>query len=298
MPLLLGQIGKRVMSAGWSPSNLMGLLGEQRQFLHDAPPGLASLFGASEATPRANTYERDEVRPVRPHDTEVRNIPAAAHHAAPRRSNAWLWAIPLLALIPLLLFLFGRDGGRRSDVATATPGSPIPTGSPRPTEPTAVATAGRASLGAMMDRRLPNDVTIRVPSNGLENKLLVFIQDPAQGVTKETWFTFDRLEFETNSANLSPGASEQLRSIAEILKAYPQVKVKIGGYTDNAADAADNRTLSEQRATAAMNQIAAFGVDRSRLEAEGYGESHPIADNGTPEGRQQNRRVDIRVTAK
>jgi K(+)-stimulated pyrophosphate-energized sodium pump len=76
------------------------------------------------------------------------------------------------------------------------------------------------------------------------------------------------------------------------------VKVKIGGYTDNTAERSYNLKLSQDRANAAMNQIASLGVDRSRMEAEGYGDADPIADNSTPEGRQRNRRVDIRVTDK
>ena len=82
------------------------------------------------------------------------------------------------------------------------------------------------------------------------------------------------------------------------MQAYPAVRVKIGGYTDNSADSAYNLKLSQERAEAATDRIATLGVDRSRLEAEGYGEAHPIADNATPQGRQRNRRVDIRVTNK
>ena len=89
-----------------------------------------------------------------------------------------------------------------------------------------------------------------------------------------------------------------MRNIAEILRAYPQVKVQIGGHTDNVADANYNLKLSRERATNTMNQIASMGIDRSRLDAEGYGETRPVADNSTDEGRQRNRRVDIRVTEK
>ena len=120
----------------------------------------------------------------------------------------------------------------------------------------------------------------------------------ARPATSETWFSFDRLQFENDSTTLTPASNEQLRNIAEILKAYPNVNVKIGGYTDNVADDAYNMKLSQERATNTMNQIAALGVAPSRMEAEGYGENNPIADNSTPDGRQRNRRVDIRVTEK
>jgi outer membrane protein OmpA-like peptidoglycan-associated protein len=127
---------------------------------------------------------------------------------------------------------------------------------------------------------------------------LTFITDPTKAVDKETWFSFDRLEFETDSAELKPSSSEQLSNIASILKAYPQVAVKIGGYTDNTGDAAHNLKLSEDRATSTLNELVALGIPKSRLAAEGYGQQFPVADNSTPEGRQRNRRIDIRVTKK
>jgi len=97
---------------------------------------------------------------------------------------------------------------------------------------------------------------------------------------------------------LKPSSQEQLRNVADILKAYPNVHLKIGGYTDNVGDDAYNLKLSSDRANNTMNELVSLGVDRSRLEAEGYGEAHPIADNGSAEGRQRNRRIDMNVTSK
>ena len=74
--------------------------------------------------------------------------------------------------------------------------------------------------------------------------------------------------------------------------------MEFGGYTDNTGNPQQNMQLSGGRATSAMNQVAAHGVDASRMTAEGYGEQNPIADNATDDGRQRNRRVEINVTAK
>jgi outer membrane protein OmpA-like peptidoglycan-associated protein len=139
---------------------------------------------------------------------------------------------------------------------------------------------------------------LRIPKLGVENKLITYLEDSSRVVEPNTWFSFDRLEFETDSAVLRPSSREQLQNVAEILKAYPSVTAKIGGYTDNAGDAAYNMKLSADRATNTMNELVSLGIDRSRLEAEGYGESHPVADNATEEGRQRNRRIDINVTKK
>ena len=106
------------------------------------------------------------------------------------------------------------------------------------------------------------------------------------------------MEFDTGAATLKDSSQEQLSNVAEIMKAYPQVSLKLGGYTDNTGNPQQNQQLTQERATSAMNQIVAFGIDPARLTAEGYGDQHPVADNGTAEGRQHNRRIDINVTAK
>jgi OOP family OmpA-OmpF porin len=276
LPLVLAQIGTVVKGTGWSASNLMNLLGEQRQFLQNAPAGLTGVLGLGEQVTRH--VARSE---------EARGHAAAAFQAEPeeRRSTAWMWTVAAVALIPLFLWMLrGRDEPRQASAATFGAG--------------AVGTTGVASLGPLVERQLPDNVSLRIPANGVENKLIAYIEDGAQNPLEEIWFSFDRLEFQTDSVTLTPGASDQLRNIAAILKAYPEVKVKIGGYTDNTADSASNVTLSQDRANAAMTQIASLGIDRSRLTAEGYGERRPIADNAIEEERQRNRRVAIRVTDK
>lgn len=153
-------------------------------------------------------------------------------------------------------------------------------------------------LGAFGEATLPNGVKLSIPELGIERKLLAFIQDTGRPVDATTWFTFDRLQFETGSAVLKSSSQEQLTNIAEILKAYPQVAIKLGGYTDNVGNPQSNLKLSGDRANNTMQELVKLGIEPSRLEAEGYGERHPVADNATAEGRQQNRRIDVRVTRK
>ncbi|MGB2628002.1 MAG: OmpA family protein [Candidatus Acidiferrum sp.] len=158
--------------------------------------------------------------------------------------------------------------------------------------------AAWAALGDFFKVKLPDGTELNVPQLGVENKLLKFIQDPNQPVSKDVWFDFDRLLFDTGSATLQPASQDQLQNIAAILKAYPNVKLKIGGYTDNTGDKAANQKLSEARAENVKDALVKLGVDPSRLEAQGYGEEHPVADNSTEEGKQKNRRIAMRVTAK
>jgi outer membrane protein OmpA-like peptidoglycan-associated protein len=172
---------------------------------------------------------------------------------------------------------------------------------PPPAAKPAVPDAAKAlleKLGKFMPVKLPNGVELNVPELGVERKLIAFIEDKSKPVDTKTWFSFDRLEFETGSANLKPGSAEQLKNIAEIMKAFPKVKMKVGGYTDNVGSADANLKLSRTRAENTMQELVKLGVSAKRLEAEGYGEKFPVADNATEEGRAKNRRIDLRVTAK
>jgi OmpA-OmpF porin, OOP family len=160
------------------------------------------------------------------------------------------------------------------------------------------ATAAWAALGDMMKVKLPDGSELNVPSRGVEARLVTYLNDSSAPVSENTWFDFDRLLFDTGKATLQPASQEQLTNIAAILKAYPQVKIRIGGYTDNTGDPAANLQLSEQRADNVMAELVKLGIDSSRMTAKGYGAEDPIADNSTEEGRQKNRRISLRVTDK
>jgi outer membrane protein OmpA-like peptidoglycan-associated protein len=132
----------------------------------------------------------------------------------------------------------------------------------------------------------------------VEARLLSFIQDPTRGIDPALSFNFDHLLFNTNSATLRPGSQEQLGNIAAILRAYPNVHIKIGGHTDNIGSSQQNLKLSQQRANGVMAQLVVLGISPDRLEAQGYGDQAPVAANTTAEGRAKNRRISMSVTQK
>ena len=90
--------------------------------------------------------------------------------------------------------------------------------------------AASTALGDFFKTKLPNGVELNIPRFGIENKLLTFIQDSSKQVDDTTWFNFDRLLFDTGKATLQPSSEEQLNNVAEIMKAYPNVHIKIGGF--------------------------------------------------------------------
>jgi outer membrane protein OmpA-like peptidoglycan-associated protein len=153
-------------------------------------------------------------------------------------------------------------------------------------------------VGVLLKTKLPDGTELSVPKEGVESNLVAFLNDTSKPVDKTTWFDFDRLQFGTNDATLQPSSNEQLQNIAEILKAYPKVKIRIGGYTDNTGDKAANMKLSDERAKSVMSELEKLGVDKSRMSAKGYGDQHAIAPNETEEGRQKNRRISLLVTEK
>ncbi|MGB5031169.1 MAG: OmpA family protein, partial [Saprospiraceae bacterium] len=153
-------------------------------------------------------------------------------------------------------------------------------------------------LGQSIKLTLPGGIEMNAPEKGVENALISFINDKSKMVDKTTWFNFDRILFETGKATLNPVSMDQISNINSILKAYPSVEIKIGGYTDNTGDPKANQKLSLERAEAVRTSLVEKGVEGIRMVAEGYGQEHPIADNKTEAGRDLNRRVAIRVTKK
>ena len=100
--------------------------------------------------------------------------------------------------------------------------------------------------------------------------------------------------FATDSDRLQPESTPTLKSIGEMLKTHPELALTIEGHTDDQGDEAYNQALSERRAAAVKTYLVeSFGIDGARLDAAGLGESKPAVPNDTPEGRQQNRRVEL-----
>jgi len=102
--------------------------------------------------------------------------------------------------------------------------------------------------------------------------------------------------FDVDSSALKPGSYTEINRVATVLNQYPQTKITVAGHTDSTGSEAYNQQLSERRAAAVKNALVGQGVDPARMNAIGYGETSPVADNSTDYGRQLNRRVQITIT--
>jgi len=293
-PILLGHFAKNNTTL----SGLTSLLSSQKSsIMAAAPAGLGSLLGF------ANDFSGNTGKVVNDIKRE-----AESGGGMPK------WLLPLLLLALLLggLWYFMK-GCNKPEVNTTDVTNTIENTADAAKNAAdemsdkaanTVDAAGNAvnsawaALGNLFKFKLPNGVELNIPEKGVEKSFLTWIDDKTKVVDKTTWFNFDRLLFETGKATLKPESQDQLKATAEILKAYPTVNIKIGGYTDNVGNAKSNLALSQARAENVMAELVKLGIDKARMEAEGYGQEHPIATNDTEEGRAQNRRIAFRVTKK
>ena len=131
---------------------------------------------------------------------------------------------------------------------------------------------------------------------GATNNYNIGIQDdevPKEVINKLKLFS-KQIQFETAKATILSESYPALDSVAMIMLAYPNVNALVEGHTDDVGDDEDNLVLSQDRANAVMRYLNDKRIDPSRLTAQGFGETQPMATNKTPEGRTQNRRCVVK----
>ncbi|MEO8038801.1 MAG: OmpA family protein [Betaproteobacteria bacterium] len=142
-----------------------------------------------------------------------------------------------------------------------------------------------------IDRCPDSKVGMKVEPNGCEPM--------ASGSTMDAPMTDNMVlkgvTFESSSAKITRDSFAALDEVAAKLKADPDMKVEVAGFTDNSGSDATNRSLSQRRAEMVMSYLVSKGVPTKNLVAKGYGADQPIADNASAEGRAENRRVELRM---
>jgi outer membrane protein OmpA-like peptidoglycan-associated protein len=101
--------------------------------------------------------------------------------------------------------------------------------------------------------------------------------------------------FDSGSAALKAGAYQEINRVAQVLIQYPETRIMVAGHTDSDGSEAFNQDLSIRRAEAVRNALVAQGVSATRINAMGFGETQPVADNANAAGKQLNRRVVITI---
>jgi OmpA-OmpF porin, OOP family len=267
----MGMIGKHTAASGLGASALSSLLSSQAPAIQAAlPANLSNALGFANL------------------GGDVKKAAAVVEDVATGSFNFWPWLLGAAGLIAAFYFYKSCE----------TPKVETPAVVEKAVESTKGAVeSAAAKVAEIFKVTLPGGAVLEAPKGSLEDKLVTFIQSK-DSISKTLWFDFDRLLFETGKSTLKPESAAQLANIAAILKAFPAVAAKIGGYTDNVGNPASNMKLSADRAKTVAGELVKMGIAGARLVPEGYGDQHPIGDNTTEAGRAANRRISLRVTAK
>ncbi len=139
-------------------------------------------------------------------------------------------------------------------------------------------------------RWIPKKIAVKLPPDAPQApEEPVAPEEPAQPT-----FRIDGVTFASNSAKLSSDSHPRLDSVVEYLAHKKSARIEVSGHTDNVGKPAKNKKLSQQRADACKAYLVENGIDGSRIEAVGYGDSQPIASNKDEAGREQNRRIEAK----
>jgi OmpA-OmpF porin, OOP family len=269
-PLIMGMIGKHTAASGLGASALSSLLSSQAPAIQAAlPANLSNALGfANFGNSASKTVEK------------VEEVASGGFNFLP-----WF-----LGAVGLAALFFGYKACNLNAEAPKAVEKAVET-----TKDAAATTA--AAVSNVFKATLPGGAALEAPKGSLEEKLVGYIQSK-DSISKTLWFDFDRLLFDSGKSTLKAESGAQLANIAAVLKAFPKVTAKVGGYTDNVGNPANNMKLSAARAKTVADELAKLGIAAARLVPEGYGDTHPVGDNTTEAGRAANRRIALRVTAK
>jgi len=316
-PLVMSAVGKQVFSKGLGVSGLMDLLKGQKKYVSAAAPkGLGNLLGFSALKDGAQNVVNSGARVVTGAADTGRKAAGAATATAGRAVDAgksgFSKMMPLLGLLLLAVAaLIGwkmcgadlKDAGNSAMDGAKDVGGAMVEGAKDAGD--AVADGAKAMGDAVVDGAnavkdavtsisLPGGAEIKAKAGSFTDKFTKFLGD--KGGDLDTRFTFDGVTFDTGSANLTTSSKSQIQNLANVMKAYPSVNIRLEGHTDNTGNAASNKALSNQRALAVKNALGQSGIAANRVEAVGLGQEKPVADNTTEAGKDQNRRVDVYIT--
>jgi len=302
-PLMLNSIGKHVQDNNLDVNGLVSFLNGQKSNVKSAlsdeffDKAELSAFGWTKKEKVKEVVVKKE-KPVYKKKEKVEKVVEEVKVAEPvkevgRAATGGLgllkWLLPLLLILGLIWLLMTRGCGAADTAAKVIPPIKVEAATTAAEAVTKTVTnvfsnVNEAAMGAL------NSISFAAGSAG--EQMMGFIKGGASG---EGRFRFNNLTFASGSANIDGTSGVEVDNMAAILNAYPDVKVKLEGYTDSQGDPAANQSLSQQRAEAVNNRLVSLGISGDRITTQGYGAENPVADNATPEGRAQNRRIEVLI---
>lgn len=307
----VGSIGKYAADNNLDKSGISSLLNDQKGIVSTLLPAglsLASLNVGDWAKRYEFDNDQDEIKPVTHEEPKPEVTRSVADSGTfPDRptttsesGSIWKWLLPLLLLIAAGYFLWKQCEKRETTTTTTVTGDSLNT-----TNDTSSTMSDTTST--TMTTRVDEDIDLNGTAlkgykGGMEDQMIMFLKTDGyknaanDEALKEKWYDFDHVNFTIGSANvLEAGSEEQLKNLVAILKAYPDAKIKIGGYTDKTGDEAKNKKLSADRANFIKNWLAKQGVGAQVIAADGYGSEFAKVDaSASNEERAIDRKMSVR----
>lgn len=322
----VGSVGKYAADNNLGASGIKSLLEDQKGIVSSLLPaglslaslGVGNIFGGNDAAEHINVrpteninlgaQEKVVVTPVDEPKIEVNRGGNTHVNVDNSDSNngggsIWKWLLPLLLLALAAWFLWKQCDKNTTATAGSADSTVIAADSSAVMMNNDSATVSSTNIATKTDSDIDlNGVAIKGYKGGFEDGMINFLKSGEyknaadDAALKDKWFTFDKVNFKIGSSkDLEAGSQVQLDNLLAILKAYPDAKIKVGGYTDKTGVEADNVKLSQARADFIKSWLAGKGVGAQVLTAEGYGSKFAtVAKEATNEERAIDRKMAIR----
>ncbi|CAD7812600.1 Peptidoglycan-binding protein ArfA [Chryseobacterium aquaeductus] len=314
----IGSVGKYAADNNLDKSGISSLLNDQKGIVSSLLPAglsLASLNVGDWAKGYKFDNDNDTIKPTPttppPHTDEKIEVTRSVADGGtfPNRATStsdggsiWKWLLPLLLLIAAVYFIWKQCEKKETTTTTTVAGDSLNT-----VDDTAAMQNDTATTmtTTKVDENIDlNGTLLKGYRGGMEDNMITFLKSGAyasaadDAALKDNWYNFDHVNFKMGSASeLEAGSQGQLENLVAILKAYPEAKIKIGGYTDKVGNEAANVQLSGERATYIKDWLAKQGVGSQVTGADGYGSQFATVDAGASnDERAVDRKMAVRFT--
>lgn len=266
-PVVTGYLGDLIKTEGMSMAQLRSKIEEEgSSIMKQLPAGLVRVFGLT------NLLRADAKASSSSVNGNTLSAPSETSQPRKKKSGSWKFWLGLLLVLLVLLFFFWRSCGKEYFEKGSTPAAIMDT----------IKVEGEKIVEdlEMKELPLPNETKLKVSREGVEEKMVLFLQSDAYKNAKDSdlkkkWFEFDKIKFDFNSSTqLMEGSQAQIDNIAAVLKAFPNAKVKIGAYTDKVGSKETNLEISSARAKTIEKLLDKAGVGSQVVITEGYGEQY------------------------
>lgn len=305
----VGSVGKYAAENNLDKSGISSLLNDQKGVVSTLLPAglsLASLnvgdwakgykFDNDKDTIASTPHEEPKVEVTR----SVADGGTFPNNPTPSEGGSiWKWLLPLLLLIAASYFLWKQCEKKETTSTTTVSSDSLNTVNDTMSTQNDTTTMTTTKVDEDIDL---NGTALKGYKGGLEDQMITFLKSDGyknaanDEALKDKWYDFDHVNFKIGSANaLEAGSEGQLQNLVAILKAYPDAKIKIGGYTDKTGDEAKNKKLSSDRAHFIKDWLGKQGVGAQVIAADGYGSEFAKVDaSASNEERAVDRKMSVR----